>query len=65
MIGEVKYLADNQTRLFIFATVLRYNDWYGTCFNTLFKMTALSSKVVGHTEKHSMKMEIYAKLKFA
>ena len=26
MIGEVKYLADNYTRLFIFATVLRYNE---------------------------------------
>ena len=26
MIGEVKYLADNKTRLFIFATALRYNE---------------------------------------
>ena len=26
MIGEVKYLADNKNRLFIFATALRYNE---------------------------------------
>ena len=39
MIGEVKYLADNKTRLFIFATALRYNE------------LGLSSKVVGRIQR--------------